>query len=192
MKRILLVVFVLALLVVACGPVTPTPEPTTPTTVPTVAPTVNAKATENAIIAHVFATMTAAVPVATSAPVVVVPATPTRKPTVKPTTAAVVKATATPLRPVAPTGATADPWMAQIPRGSGAILAVSYVGNRDANFTIADKTYVVPAMGKTLIVLAPGHYNFTVQLPAMANGSKTDQIDIVADRYITYSIVAPD
>lgn len=191
MKRTLLVVFVLALFVVACGPVTPTPAPTTPTTVVTVVPTVNAKATENAIISHVFATMTAAVPAPTNAPVVIVQPTATRKPTVKATTAPAAKATATPIRPAGPPPATSDPYLMQIPKGSGAILAVSYVGNRDANFTIADKTYVVPANGKTLIVLAPGHYTFTVQLPAMPDGSKTDIIDIVADRYITYSIVAP-
>ncbi len=192
MKRTLLVVFVLALLVAACGPVTPTAEPTPPTTVATLVPTVNFRATENLIIAHVFATMTAvAPPPPTSVPVVAAPATATKKPTVRTTTAAVAKATATPIRPGGPPAATGDPWLAQIPKGSGAILAVSYVGNRDTNFTIAGKTYVVPANGKTLIVLAPGHYTFTVQIPAWAKGSKTDVIDIVADRYILYSIVAP-
>ncbi len=195
MRRSLLVVFVLALAVVACGPVTPTPAPTPPTTVPTVAPTVNFKATESLIIAHVFATMTAvAPPPPTSAPVVVVPATATRRPTARPTTAAATKATATPIRPAGPPGPTSDPWLAQIPKGSGAILFINYVGNRSADITIASLNIkqTVDPNGKYLLVLPPGQYVVTVQIAATPGGSSNQVMNVVADRYILYNIIAPE
>ncbi len=87
---------------------------------------------------------------------------------------------------------TADPYLAQIPKGMGGILLANYVGNRDATFTISDKTYTVGANAKTLIVIAPGRYNFSLNVPGVPEAGRSETVEVGADRYTTYSITLPE
>ncbi len=193
MKRpvFLVFVFLIAATIAACAPATLPPTPTAaPTAVP---PTVNAQATEAVIISHVFATMTASAPAPTAVPVF------TPSPTLRPTTAptrprTVVRATNTPAPPGPPPASskpTGDPFLAQIPPGMGGILVVSYVGDREVNFTITNKLYPVPPNGKTLIVLAPGDYPFSVRIPVIPGAGWSDSIEVTAGRYQTYPVSWP-
>ncbi len=194
--------FLIAAAIAACEPVTPAPKnvSTTPTSQatsqpnsqpnaqPTSQPTVNARATEAVIISHIFATMTA------SAPTAVLPsATPTRRPTV----AAIATRPPAATNPPPSTGgpapkATTDPYLAQIPKGMGGILLANYIGNRDAVFTISDKTYTVAANSKTLIVIAPGRYSFSLSVLGVPEANRSESVDVTADHYTTYSITLPE
>ncbi len=186
-------VFLVACLIAACEPATPAPKTltTTPTSIatsqPTTAPTVNARATEAVIISHVFATMTAVASSSNSSD----SAAATRKPTAAPTRG---RAATNPPPPVAQATpkATADPYAAQIPKGMGGILVVNYVGNHDATFNIADKAYTVPPNGRTLVLVWPGRYNYSLSVPGVPEASRSETIDIVADRYTTYSVTVPE
>ncbi len=160
----------------------PNGQPVSP---PTSLPTVNARATEAVIISHIFATMTA------SAPTPVAPeATPTRRPT--------FVATRPPVAPNptptggAPAKATADPYLAQIPKGMGGILVVNYVGNRDASFTIAANTYTIKANDKALVVIAPGRYPVSLSVSGVPEASRSGTIEVTADHYTTYPITLPE
>ena len=199
MKQLLflLVVFLSVTFIVACGPSTPLPPtPTATSSVPTTQPTGNAKATENAIISHMFATMTASAPTATRATgFTATPARPTLAPTAtRPRAAAATPRPATPVPGPAGSGtapASGDPYLRQIPKGQGAILVVNYIGNRSAYFTIAGSRYEIKSNDKYLIVLAPDEYTFSVQVPGVANGGWSDVIQVTADRYQTYSVTLP-
>lgn len=178
--------FLVLLLAAACVPTTPAPTPTVPG--PTTAvPTANARATEAAIISHVFGTMTASAPTAT-------------RPAAATATTAAAKATAAPVKPkatvkpaVVPTQAvvvpkaTTDPFLAQIPAGKGGLLIVNYFGS-SAFFTIAGTVYEIPGNGNALVVLDPGPYTFSVQVPGAANGAWNDTIQIVQNRYDKYQL----
>jgi hypothetical protein len=196
--------FLIAAVIAACEPVTPAPKnasatPTSQATSqpnnqpngqtsgqPTSQPTVNARATEAVIISHIFATMTASAPTTD-----VAAATPTRRSTAAPTRAqAATNPTPSAGGPAAK--ATADPYLAQIPKGMGGILLANYIGNRDATFTISDKTYTVGANAKTLIVIAPGRYNFSLSVPGVPEAGRSETVQVEADRYTTYSITLPE
>ncbi len=188
MKRLGLSVLLIATasIAVACGsPTTPTPPPTT---APTVTPTANFKATEGAIVAHVFATLTASAPTATRAPIVV-PATTAPKPTNTPRPAAPRPTNTRPL-PAAPSTPkpTVDPYLAQIPKGMGGVLLSNFIGTQDATFTINGQMYSVPSNGKKLVVVAPGTYTYSVVVPGIAEVSKSDVMTITAGEYVSYSI----
>ncbi len=187
MKRLGL--FVLLLLVAisaaACGsPVTPTPSPTI---TPTVAPTANFAATEGAIVSHVFATLTAAAPTATRAPIVVPTAVPKPTNTLKPAAPKPTSTRALPSTPAAPK-ATVDPYLAQIPKGMGGVLISNFIGTQDATFTINGQMYSIPSNSKKLVVVEPGTYNYSVVVPGIAEVSKSDVMTITAGQYISYSI----
>lgn len=191
MKRLGL--FVLLLMTVfsaaACGsPVTPTPG-ITPTTVPTVVPTSNFQATEGAIVAHVFATLTASAPTATRVPAVSVPATTAPKPTntVRPAAPRPTNTRALPTAPAAPK-ATVDPYLAQLPKGMGGVLVENFIGTQLATFNINGQMYTIPANGKKLVVVEPGTYNYSIVVPGIAEVTRSDVMTITAGQYISYSI----
>lgn len=180
----------------ACAPLTPTPAVTPtggPTGQPTGQPTQNFRATEAVIISHVFATMTASAP--TAVRVVSTPIVAATSPAKGAATATkpkvTTKATNTPA-PIAPKP-TVDPYLAQIPKGKGGILVISYVGTT-ANFTIpgagcpGDGCQVDPN-GRRLIVVDPGPYNISVQIIGPPGGSWTDTVNVIANDYVTYSLV---
>ncbi len=193
------VFLVSALLVVAsvaaCEPATPAPKSATatptsqvtsqPVSQATPQPTVNARATEAVIISHIFATMTASAPQAPAAT-----ATPTRRLVVSTPQAKATPKTTAPTGPANPPP-TSDPYQAQIPKGMGGILIANYIGNRDATFTISDKAYTVTPNAKTLVVIAPGRYNFSLNVPGVAEASRSDIVEVVADHYTTYSVTLP-
>ncbi len=181
--------------VAACEPVTPVPKTATPTPTSqatsqpiapaTPLPTVNARATEAVIISHIFATMTAAAP-----PGAEPSATLTRR-----SVLSTPQAKATP-KTSAPTGQTnpaptTDPYLAQIPKGMGGILIANYIGNRDAIFTISDKAYTITPNSKTLVVIAPGRYNFSLNVSGVQDANRSDIVEVVSDHYTTYSVTLP-
>ncbi len=190
----------IAAAIAACEPATPAPKnvSTTPTSQatsqpnnppsgqPTSQPTVNARATEAVIISHIFATMTA------SAPTAALPAaTATSRPATVPTKAqAGPNPTSSAGQPA--TKATTDPYLSQIPKGMGGILVANYIGNRDATFTISDKTYTIASNSKTLIVISPGRYNFSLSVSGVPEANRSETAQVEADRYTTYSITLPE
>lgn len=193
---------VIAAAIAACEPATPAPKNVSPTPTSQVTsqpsqpnqssgqstsqPTVNARATEAVIISHIFATMTASAPT---------PIVSTAVPTRRPATVASKPPVAT--NPTPSSGgpapkATSDPYLAQIPKGMGGILVANYVGNRDATFTIASNTYTIKANDKTLLVIAPGRYSFSLSVTGVPEASRTETVDVAADHYTTYSITLPE
>ncbi|MBI4789950.1 MAG: hypothetical protein HY782_23195 [Chloroflexi bacterium] len=178
--------FLLAVLVAACAPATPTPlvTPTQPLP-PTATPTANFRATEQVILSHVFGTLTAAAPTRVSPP----PESPAATPRV---TTAPARATVRPANTVPPPPSgpqpTADPYLPQIPKGKGGVVVANYVGGRDTTFTINGKAYIVPSNGKQLIILDPGVYTFSVQIIGVSGGAWSDSMAISADQYRTYNV----
>ncbi len=207
MKRSVFLVcaLLIAASIAACEPATPAPKngTTTPTSQPNAQttsqpnvqmtsqpsgqPTVNARATEAVIISHIFATMTAGAPTAAPSD-----ATPARKATTAPSKPQVTKSTPPPPGGQATPKETADPYLAQIPKGMGGILIANYIGNRDAIFTIADKSNTIKANSKALIVIAPGRYNFSLSVPGVPEANRSETVDVAADAYTTYSLTLPN
>jgi hypothetical protein len=74
----------------------------------------------------------------------------------------------------------------------GGILIANYIGNRDAVFTISDKAYTVAPNAKTLAVIAPGRYNFSLSVSGVPEASRSETVQVEADRYTTYSVTLPE
>ncbi len=192
MKQLTPIIFLVLSATLATGCGSPaTPVASTATSAPAIAsatPTLNFRATEAAIIAHVFGTMTASAPTATRP----LPPTPTTaaKPTATPRTARPTTASPRTTAPATPTGpkATADPVLSQIPKGMGGILVINYFGDKQVVFSIGGTQRTIDPNTRMLIILAPDHYNFSVQIPGVNRGSWSAPIDVPKDNYVPYPI----
>jgi hypothetical protein len=187
-KQLVLLAIALFVSALAAGCGSPsTPIPPTPTGGPTAAPTANFRATEAVIIAHVFGTMTASAPTATKPP------PPTATSAARPTATPRPRVTAAPTRRAAsPTPAapkpTTDPILSQIPKGKGGILVINYFGDKPVVFSIASTQRTVDPQTQMLILVDPGSYNYSVQVPGVRGGSWSAKIDVPKDNYVTFPV----
>lgn len=74
-----------------------------------------------------------------------------------------------------------------IPPGKSGLLVKSFYGD-EINFTIAGKLYKIPANGELLIILDPGKYNLSANIPG--KGELTDTVELEADSGVRYTFAA--
>ncbi len=70
----------------------------------------------------------------------------------------------------------------QLPAGEGALLVTNHYGQGDLVLSIGGYDYKVPASGRAIILLTPGHYTFSLSLVGLA--SKSGAVDIPEDYYV--------
>lgn len=165
------VIALLVFVTISCAPgATPTPVP----------PTLDLRATETRIAANIFATQTASAPTATRI------ATLTRTPTASLTPTTSSKSVTPIKRSPTPTatpraGPTIDPLVKEIPKGMSGVIVYNYISNQSVNFTLQGKLTIVPPNDKRLVVIAPGKYTYTLNVPG--RGGWNDDIEMLADQY---------
>lgn len=166
MKSCFLVVGIaLTVLLASCGPVKPTLTP------PTVTSAVLPSAT---FTATALPTFTQVPPTATATP------PPTATQTARPTSTA----TATPQPTVTSTPPafllTQD--LPPIPAGKGALIVTNHYAQAEVGLDIGGKAYKIPASGRMVIFLSPGHYSFSLSVIGLAG--KTGATDIPENYYV--------
>ncbi len=70
----------------------------------------------------------------------------------------------------------------------GGILVVNYFGDKQVIFSIAGTQRSIDPGTQMLIIVAPDHYTFSVQIPGVNRGSWSAPIDIPKDNYIPYPV----
>jgi hypothetical protein len=70
----------------------------------------------------------------------------------------------------------------QLPAGKGALLVTNHYGQGELVISIGGQDYKIPASGRGIILLSPGHYTFSLSVVGLA--SKAGMVDIPEFYYV--------